>query len=365
MKVLMVNTVVTDPNGIAQVIFNINDYIDHSNLQIDLVSINDPDSRYYEKIQKYGGRIFVVKRSVSHALCYIFRLSTIIRKNHYDIVHAHGNSSTLMLEMLAAWIAGCKVRIAHSHNTTCSNILLHKILNGLFNALCTNRFACGKDAGEWLFRRRNFTIINNGINTEKFAYSSVKRKEIRRLLQIDDETIIAGHVGFFNTQKNQVFLLDIIHKLYNINPNVKFVLIGDGPDRDMVYNKIKNLGLEKIIICTGLVHNVEDYLSAMDLIIMPSLYEGLPVALIEEQASGLQCFISDTITREVDKTGNIVFIPLSQSSEEWARKINSLYRKDIDRDFVSAESIMKISNLGYSIQTESQKLLEYYKRQIK
>lgn len=362
MKVLVINTVVTDPNGIAQVIFNLNEHIDHSDLQVDLVSINEPEKIYYDKIQKFGGKIYVIERSISGSIKYICRLSSLIRKNKYDAVHAHGNSSTLLLEMLAAWVGGCKKRIAHSHNTTCDNVTLHRWLSPLFNALSTDRFACGIEAGRWMFGKKSFTVINNGVDTDKFAFDLNKRTQIRKALDVDEDILLAGHVGFFNTQKNQSFLLDIFDELIRQNNKYRLVLVGDGPDHDIVHKKIKDLNLEQYVICTGLVHNVVDYLSAMDMIIMPSLYEGLPVALIEEQANGLQCFISDTITQEVDKTGNINFIPLEIPAKRWAKTIEDTYKQNFDRGQYSSDAISNIAKAGYSIQTESKKLLEYYKR---
>ena len=363
-RILIVNTVKTDPNGIAQVIFNINEHIDHSNLVMDLLSINEPAPKYYDRIEKYGGKIFVLQRNFKKLFYYIINLTKIIKRGNYNIVHAHGNSSTLLFEMLAVYLAGCKIRIAHSHNTTCNAIWIHNILWPLFNLLVTDRFACGKGAGKWLYKKNDFIVINNGIDTDKYAYNEQKRKLIRKQLLISDKTKLLGHVGFFNAQKNQKYLLDIFKCILEKDENVKLILIGDGPDRKMIEGHIEKLGIRNSVILTGLVNNVSDFLSAIDCIIMPSLYEGLPLSLIEEQASGLVCLVSDSITKEVNKSGNVQFVSLSNPPSIWSEFILKALRNLPERKKTSELAITAIENCGYSIHKEVKKLYGYYNEKL-
>lgn len=365
MKVLIINTVNTDPNGIAQVIFNINDYIDHSDLIMDLVSINTPKYIFYQRFEKYNGHIYVLNRSVKNLFNYIYKLYKLIKKNQYDIIHVHGNSSKICIDLFAAYIAGCKVRISHSHNTTCNAQILHFLLLPIFNLLVTDRFACGLEAGKWLYNKKEFNIIKNGIDTSKYTFNKVIRNQIRKELNISENQILLGHVGFFNKQKNQLFLLQCFHEILKLNPQYKLILIGDGPDHNVITKRIEELHLKSHIILTGLINNVNEYINAIDIIIMPSLYEGLPLSMIEEQANGLYCIVSDSITKEADITGNVKYLPLQQGPLLWANTIYKIQPFTHNRELTSKEAIEKISNAGYNINDEAKKVLIYYKKAVK
>lgn len=358
-RVLCVNTVYTDPNGIAQVIFNLNDNVDHTKIVYDLLSINTPERSYYDRIEKYGGQIYVSYRNASHIIQYVMTLFSLLKKNRYDIIHVHGNSSFLIIEMLVAYFAGCKTRIAHSHNTTSNHPLVHRVLRPIFNLFVNGRLACGKEAGIWLYGNKEFTIINNGISTKKYQFDRSARDRIRRELLIDRDITLVGHVGFFNNQKNHLFLIDCFHNLMKYG-KYKLLLLGDGPDRKKIEVKIAELGLNNSVIMPGLVNNIQDYLSAIDIIVMPSLYEGLPLAMIEEQASGLICVASSYITNEVDITGNVLFIPLKDGALNWAEKINNV-KVEGNRESQSQNAINSIIEAGYDIKHEASKLLDFYK----
>lgn len=361
-KVLGINTVLTDQNGIAQVIFNLNDNINHDEIIFDLLSINDPAHSFYERIKRYGGCIYVSKRS--SLFKYIKTLYSIIKKNKYDIIHVHGNSSSMLIEMIVAKCAGCNIRITHSHNTTSNHPHIHRLLRPLFNRFVTGRLACGIDAGNWMYGKSNFVVVNNGINTERFRFKQRSRDNIRTILSVEKDTILLGHVGFFNDQKNHMFLLDCFKAIRDISDHYKLLLLGDGPNREQIEKRIAKYGLKDFIYMPGLVDNIEDYLSAMDAIVMPSLYEGLPLAMIEEQANGLFCFVADTITKEVDKTRNILFLPLQNGPEQWGKTIlnTPLYS---NRNEISDKAIIDITKSGYDIKKEGVKMGCYYKKQIK
>lgn len=361
MKVLVVNTVLTDPNGVAQVIFNLNDNFDHRDMIVDLVSINTPEQLYYDRIEKFGGKIHVFKRSIRGSLSYMYKLYKCIRDGHYDVIHVHGNSATMLIDIIPSILGGCRVRLTHSHNTTCNTIWLHKLLRPLLNLLITGRLACGEDAGKWLYGKKPFKVINNGIDTNKYAFSLDTRMTQRAKYGIKEGELLLGHVGFFNSQKNQPFLLTCFCEFLHMQPNTKLILVGDGPLRNDVFSKIDELGIRNSVICTGLVNNVHEILNAMDVIVMPSLYEGLPLSLIEQQANGLQCVVADTITREVDKTGNLTFLSLDSPLEQWVNAIESIFATNTDdRALRSQVSIKKIEESGYSIQEEARKLKSYY-----
>lgn len=359
MKILLISTVKTGKDGITNVIFNYLRAIDTNQIEFNYLSINQPELSYINELEKRKCKLYVVPRSGLKIISYIMQLRHIIASNKYDVVHIHTNSHTVVLELLAAKMGGCKKRIVHSHNTTCNSVSIHRLLTPLFNALYTDAFACGKEAGRWMFNERPFLVINNGVDTNLYAFKGEVRSIVRKKLGIQENEILLGHVGAFNEAKNQEFLIRIFHVLYNRHPEYKLLLIGDGFLRTRIERQVIDYKLSSNVIFSGNIDNVYDYLNAIDLIIMPSLFEGLPLTLIEQQANGLHCIVANTITKEADKTGNLKFVSLQESYEHWANVIED-YPKEKDRTTTSQQAILKIKEKGYSIQEEAQKLTNYY-----
>lgn len=359
MRVLAINTVSTEKNGITNVIFNLYGAMDKQNIIVDYVSINKPDALYQEKVNAFGGSIFVIPRSMHRPFFYFLKLCKVIRHGKYDIVHAHGNSATLALEMLAAKLSGCQIRIAHSHNTTCKSRTVNRLLMPIFQHCCTHRLACGTAAGKWLFGKHDFKIMCNGVDTERFSFSKEKRTLVREALKVSDREIVIGHVGAFNEAKNQMFLVKILYEISQENKEYRLLLIGDGELRQLVEEKVLQLGLSDKVFFVGAIDPVSDFLSACDLIVMPSLYEGLPLSLIEEQTNGLHCIVSNRITREVDKTGNLAFLSLDAGVTCWAEKISRMHIIE-PREECSCLAIKKIKACGYDINENALNLRKYY-----
>ena len=231
--------------------------------------------------------------------------------------------------------------------------------------LYTHGLACGDAAGRWMFGKRKFTVINNGVDTELYAFDETKRNAIRIDKGWTDCKVI-GHVGGFVETKNQRFIVEVFRELHKRDNTYRLLLIGDGHMRQEVEEKVKECGLQDVVCMTGNINNVYDYLNAMDLILMPSLFEGLPLTLVEQQANGLRCVVSDAITTEADKTGNMTFLPLTMDAAGWAESIKSI---DVDnteqRKARSHEAIERIRECGYSIQEEARKLKDYYIKAIR
>lgn len=360
MRILLINTVPTEKNGITNLIFNFLGTMGRQDAVMDYVAIGQPDPEYTRKIEAADGRLYVLSRSMRRVPGYVWDLRRVIRQGNYDAIHVHGNSATMALEMIAAWLGGCKVRMAHSHNTTCKHMTVHKLFSPIFQSLCTHRLACGREAGKWLYGARDFTVVNNGVDTRRFAFDPAARAETRRRYGIGEDTTLIGHVGLFNEQKNQSFLTEVLKLLEG--GDFRLMLIGDGELRPAVEEKAKAMGLGDRVIFTGTVSDVPEYLSACDCIAMPSLYEGLPLALIEEQASGLPCIVSDAITKEADKTGNLTFLPLSDPAV-WAEAIRGLPKAD--RAETSRTAVEAICACGYDVRSEAEKLKEYYQQAVK
>lgn len=363
MRILVVNTVPTDKNGITNVIFNYLASMDKGVGIIDYIALNNPDEKYKNVIRGFGGSVYVLPRCSSKIVSYFKSLRRIIYDNKYDAVHIHGNSHTVVLELLSAKMAGCQVRIVHAHSTKCGSVIIHKSLSPLFSALCTHRLACGEEAGRFMFGQKPFAVMNNGIDTDKFAFNSVVRNNIR-VKNGWEHCVVIGHVGYFLEIKNQSFLVDVFNHIWHLHPDYRLVMIGEGPLKDIINDKVESLGLSDAVCMTGSIDNVNEYLNAMDVIAMPSLFEGVPLTLVEQQANGLQCFVSDTITREADKTGNISFISLRRDADAWAKTILSTI--DVQkREERSKAAIEYIKKAGYDIKSQAKVLETFYKEALK
>lgn len=359
MKVLLINSVPTDKNGITNVMFNYLRGMDTEGMTIDFLSINDPEQMYVKAVEEKGGKLYVLPR-LNGTFAYWNGLRKLIKTNKYDAVHVHGNSHTLAIEMSAAWAAGCKVRIVHSHNTTCKYVKVHKLLTIPFNMLYTHGLACGEEAGKWMFGKKPFTVLNNGVDTKKYAYRPSVREEMRKQNKWE-ECKVVGHVGSMIEAKNHKFILEVFKEIYQRDHSVRLLLIGDGPLRPEIEAEIAYQGLKSAVTMTGNINNVDEYLNAMDLVLMPSLFEGLPLTLIEQQANGLKCVVADTITREADKTKSLSFLSLDTPASVWADTILDILKSENDGRLVrSYSNIKKIADCGYSIQEEARKLNAYY-----
>ena len=361
-KILVVNTVPTERNGITSVMMNYYRAMDKNDIVVDFVFINNPEQYYKDELSKCGSRYYVLSRSISKIVSYIYKLSKIAR--NYDVMHVHGNSATMAFEMFAAKLGAVKLRIAHGHSSSCEYKLLDKLLRFPFYSLCNCRLTCGEKAGNWLYGKRGYNVMNNGISTPDYAYNESARCEIRKMLLLDDSSIVIGHVGNFLPVKNHNFLIDVFSHLASENDRYRLVLLGSGYLQQQIEQKVKELGLENKVFFLGSVNNVGEYLSVFDVAVMPSLYEGFPLTIMEEQASGLNCVVSDIITREVDVTGNVHFVSLSDDADVWAKKIRDIVNGNKQRDVLSCDAIKKIKENGYDMFSLSENLKRIYLKSI-
>jgi len=322
--------------------------IDRGKIQFDFLVGDNGGGKYdYEdEILNLGGKIYRVTLKSRNPFKCFFQTVILVKKGNYKIVHRHSNNAIMCIDLIAAKLGGAKTLIAHSHSSIVDSHLgrvINKIFRPLLNLVSTYKFACSKKAGIWLFGKQMFTIINNGIDLEQFIYDKKVREVTRKKMHIENKFII-GHVGRFVYVKNHYFLIDILKKVKELTPNVVLVLVGDGPLRQKIELKIKEFDLSDNVILLGVRTDIVDLLQAMDVFVFPSLYEGLPVTLVEAQAVGLPCVISDTISSEVSLTTLIHRIPLNQSAAEWAKEI--IKYKDILNRLNTHEDLKKA---GYDI----------------
>lgn len=362
MKVLIISTTKFDLDGITNVILNYYRAMDKSDMQVDFVIPNEIRDDLKLELEFFGSHIYKISGRNSKPWSYVNRLAKLIRENNYDIVHAHGNSCTLTLEMYAAKTGGVKVRIPHSHNSTCKHKIVHKLLRRPFDSCYTQAFACGEKAGDWLYGTEAFEIINNGIEISNYKYNVGIRQKYREKYKLNEKMVI-GHVGNFNYQKNHEYLIEIFAELFKSDRNYRLMLIGDGELKPNIEKQVKDLGLSGAVIFIGKTLDVHQFLQAMDMMVMPSRFEGLPLTLVEAQSACLSCFVSDIVSKEAAITDLVKFISLEKSPKEWANIINE--SNIINRDERKEEICNEIINAGYSINENAKKMKLLYEEYAK
>ena len=360
MKVLIINTVeFSRLNGMTSVIMNYYRNMDKSNIQMDLLVINEIEQAYSDEFKKNGSKVYYLQRK-KNPLYYCLKLKSLLEKEGYDIVHVHGNSAMMLPEVWIAKRAKIPVRIAHVHNTTCAHMLLHRCFYPVFRRTYTHGFACGEDAGRWLFREQPFVEIKNGIEVKQYAYKEEVRTEYRNHIHAEGRKVI-GHIGNFIVQKNHSFLIDVFAQLIKKDADYLLLLISEGYLLEEIKEKVEKLGLTDQVIFVGKTTEVSKYLQAMDLFVLPSLHEGLPVSLIEAQAAGLPCIVADTVAREADLTDSIEYLSI-QDSDIWVNQIQEKIKMlpKRNREECSAKWQAMIGEVGYDITCNANKMRELY-----
>lgn len=358
-KVLAVITTGFVPyGGLTTVMMNYWRVIDKSIYHIDFASFNNPPQSLLDEIEKEGSFYYKLPARVN-IISYIRNLKNICV--HYDVIHVHGNSSTSFLELFSAKMGNISNRLVHNHNSRTNHRLLNAVLHPFFKRSYTCPIACSKLAGDWLFGTGNYHILKNSIDVEKFAYKQSVRENIRKKFLIKDDNLIIGHIGKFSKQKNYPFIVDVFYELTKINNKVNLLLVGDGVLMSTIKDKVALLGLSDKVIFAGLRTDVSDMLQAMDLFLFPSLWEGLPLSILEAQASGLPVLMSDLITKEVCLTDNIYSMSLNEKAESWASFLNSIYLDN--REDRSYRNIKFLTESGFNLFHSASFLENLYDRQ--
>lgn len=361
-KVLYVMTVRMAYEGMTMTALNFVRNIDRTKVHIDFAA-TDIDETLRREIESMGCTVHTLGERLKDPAGYMFRLMRLVRRGGYSAVHAHGNSCTLAIELTAAFLGGAKVRIAHSHNSSCKFIKAHRLLRPLFEVMYTHAFACGEEAGRWLFRSRKFRIMRNATESRKYAFDPDMRRRMRDRLGFDGETVI-GSVANMNAQKNHGFMLDAFAALRKLRDDVKLVLVGEGPLRGDIEGRIKELGLEDDVTVLGTRTDVPQLLQAFDVMLLPSVYEGFPCVLVEWQCAGLRTFVSDTVTRDADLTGLLTYLPIDKGAEVWAEALKAV-KPDNDRVMTGANAVMQVRGRGYDIVKTARETEKFYIEAVK
>lgn len=307
------------PGGMENFIMNLYEKIDREKFQFDFIVHLQKENDYSEQIKKLGGNVYEVPRLTKDPIGSLTMLYKIIKKNKYKIVIRHTANALVSPQLLVAKLAGAKT-ICHSHNETDPQVTIHKIGKVLMKVAADRRLACSQKAGEWMYGKRDFQVIHNAINVNKFVYSEEKAERIRQEFGLRGKHVY-GHIANFIESKNHMFLLEIYQEIAKRDDKAVFFCLGEGDLRPQIEEKIRELKLEDKVILTGIRHDVENFMSCMNVLIFPSFFEGLPLTLIEAQIASLPALISDTITQDVIITeGLVTKESIKEKPEIWAIK---------------------------------------------
>ena len=348
--------------GIDRVIYNYFSYIDHSRFRFNVLCHKCDDRAYAEKIEEYGGEVMCLPQLAGSSLLSSFqRVESILSASHYDVVHCH-MANAAFLYLRAAKKCGVPTRILHSHQDHYADSMSHAIRNvplvhaGLRYA--NVNLACSREAGNFLFGKRPYTVLRNAIPVSDYSYSPDKRNAWRRAHGIDEHEVVFLNVGRWTKQKNQIFILRLYKELQSNFGLSRLVFAGDGELKDKLVRVACELHLEKNVIWLSTEHDMQALYSASDVMIFPSLYEGLPMALVEAQAAGLPCFMSDTVSSETVISDSCVVLPIDQGTGPWVRALASADLPSIPA--VRASGAGQVASHGFDISDVAQNLEDIY-----
>lgn len=348
--------------GVESVVMNYYRHIDRTKIQFDFICDEDSTNIPYGEIEKMGGKVILIP-PYQKVFKYHKKLKEVLKSGGYKIVHSHINTLSVF-SLFAAKCAGVPVRIAHSHSTTNKKEkkknLLKQVLRPFSKVFATDYMCCSELAGRWLFGNKeydngNVYLLNNAIDLDKFKYDEEKRKKKRKELNIEDDTLVIGHVGRFVEQKNHRFLIDIFNEVHKQKENSILLLAGQGPLMEEMKEKVKILGIEDSVKFLGQRNDINELYQAFDVFCLPSLYEGLPVVGVEAQATGLLCVFSDDMTKETKVLDTTEFFSLNQSVEVWGKHILKSFEV-----YTRKTNQTEIKNNGFDIRNEAKKLSDYY-----
>ncbi len=348
--------------GVEAVIMNYYRHIDRTKIQFDFVVDGFERTPLDDEVDSMGGKVYHVTPYQKNVFKYMCDIAHIIRENHYMIVHSNMNTISAF-SLFVAWLNRVPVRILHNHSMAVPNEGMRTVMKNIlrpFAKLFANRyFACSKVSGEWMYGRRmmgsgKVKIINNAVNLEKFSYREDVRDVLRKELHVPPDTFVMGHIGRFAFPKNHSFLLDVFAEVHKRNPKFVLVLVGDGELRPQIEEKIKQLKIEDSVMLLGLRKDADRLYNIMDVFVMPSWYEGLPVVAVEAQANGLRCLLSDQISEESRINNNVDFLSLNLGADVWAEKILDMEVKRV------SNAKEKMKDYGFSVNDETQALEEFY-----
>lgn len=364
-RVLQAATIM-NRGGLETTLMNYYRNIDRSLVQFDFMVHRSERGAYDDEIESLGGQIYrmpsIHPKNFFGNEGYFNKLDMFFKKHkEYHILHSHIDSLSSFV-VRHAKSNGVPVRIAHSHSTNFADSGLKKLFKVYSRAMlykeCTDLFACSEEAGEFLFKKaiakgRKFTVMKNAIETDRFRFNVAIREKTRQLFGLDGKFVV-GNVGRFSEPKNHDFLIDIFYHIQKSEPDSALLLVGDGPLKAQIMSKTERLGISDKVVFTGSIANAHEALMAMDIFLLPSLYEGLPVVCVEAQASGLPIITSSNVTKEAILTALMTQLDLQKGASFWAER--ALLYKDSPRCETANETVRSL----YGIRENADWLQEFY-----
>ena len=345
--------------GMESYIMEIYRHLDRTKIQFDFLNFHTFQIAYANEIATLGGKIYYVPMKSVDVNGHYQALDEVFTNTQYAGVYYQCNNKLVSLDVFQyAKKHGVPKCVIHSHNSTqMDKPLLHRIREKMaelrMDTYVTDYFACSKEAGEWMFGNRPFTVIKNSVDTDVFRYDESTRAQIRKEHGIENQLVV-GTVGRLVDAKNPKFMIEIFDELQKMNSETVFLHVGDGTLRDELIQIKEQYEWKNNYLFVGNKGNVADYMNAMDVFVLPSIHEGFPIVLVEAQATGLPCFAADNITKTCDLTGNLDFLPISGSAKVWAEKI-------LEVDSRKRESQTKsIQENGYDIVKVTKQIEEFF-----
>lgn len=345
--------------GAESLIMNWYRNIDRTKIQFDFL-VRSPDANYLHEIESLGGRVFYTASFPKDWIRNYKETRAILSRNEWDVIHVHGNAAMYMLPLRLAKKLDYESRIMHSHSTKSQGkvfSLIHQANKFRIPALATQYLACSSAAGKWMFADHPFVLSRNAINVDTYRFDDNIRRMIRKEFALENKFVV-GHVGRFATPKNHEFLLSLFIEIKHTRPDSVLMLIGDGDLETVVKCQAKKLSIADSILFMGRRTNVGELMSAMDVFVLPSLYEGLGIVLVEAQCNGLPCIVSqEAYNEEVTVFPDLLTVlPLSCGAKNWADHILRTSEVSVNRNI----NLSILQDCGYDIRTEIKKLEELY-----
>lgn len=341
--------------GIETMLMNYYRNIDKTRIQFDFLTHRKNRSDYDDEIESLGGRVYYAPRLYpkNYPAYFSYMKDFFAEHPEYKIVHSHIDSMSY-LPLLAAKKSGVPIRIAHSHNTAIDldfKYPLKQLFRMNLPTVATDYLACGEEAGRFLFGKREFGIIHNAIDADKFSFCETTRAAKRAELGLTDNLAIVN-IGRLSYQKNHEFLIDVFSEILKLQPNALLFIVGAGENEEKIKAKVIKLGIDKNVRFLGKRSDVAELYQAMDVLVMPSRFEGVPVVGIEAQFSVLPCVFSSKVPREVEFTDGCTFLDLKTGATAWADAIVKIAKKE--------RKNKPYSDTAYRIENATEHLERYY-----
>lgn len=347
--------------GTESVLLNYYSHINRSHYDLNIITMEAINKESIKRFEDLGFKVYIVGNWEEKPVKVGKKILKILKQGKFDIIHSH-LSHTNFYFMILGCIVGIKIRISHSHliyvDKNLKEKIKHKIYKILIKIFSTNFMACSEAASIDLYgTTKNVYILRNAIDLKKFIPNTKVRKQYRKLLQYTEDEIIICNIGRMEEQKNQLFLVEIFNELIKLNNQYRLLIIGSGSLENNIRERITKLDLTEKVKILSNRDDINNILQASDIFLLPSLYEGLGIVLIEAQAVGLSCYTSDKVVpQEAKVTDKLHFINLEKSSKQWARYIEESYHKESKQ----IQDYQLITKYGYNILEEAKKLDKYY-----